>query len=69
TGSLCCISSYQSLMPIEAWWVVQSTAPSWLRTMPSCGPSCSLYAITTELTFMAQTPDDPGRMQSSCWMG
>lgn len=69
SSSVYCISSLQSLMPTAAWWVVRSTAPSWLKTTPSCGPCCSLCATTTELISTAPMQDDPGRIPSCCWMG
>lgn len=64
-----CASFSQSPMPTAAWWVVQSTALSWLKTTPNCGLCCSLCATITEVTSTAPTPDDPARTPSYCSMG
>lgn len=69
SSSVYCVFSFQSPMHTAAWWVVRSTAPSWLRTTPNYVPCCSLCASTTELTSLAPTQDDPGRTPFCCWMG
>lgn len=69
SSSVYCVFSFQSPMRTAAWWVVRSTAPSWLRTTPNYVPCCSLCASTTELTSLAPTQDDPRRTPFCCWMG